>query len=737
MGRLQWCYRMIRLDFETYSEAGFLWDEATSKWAAPTGAGSKRKGLPTVGARAYIEHPTFEVLTLSYNLFDGQGVRRWRPGEPAPAPLFFAVQRGGLVAGWNSAGFEYKAWNLHLVPRFGWPPLPLEQVRDTMADARAWALPGALAKAAEVLGTAQQKDKDGKRLLDKFSIPRNPTKANPSRRIRPEDDPEDFERLRAYCDQDVLTESAIAALVPPLSSGELEVWQTDRRINDRGVCVDQAGIACCIEIIEQAHEQYNVELRVVTGGAVEQASQLARLVEWCNAQGVAATSLDEERLAELLAGELPPHVRRALEIRAAIGSAAVKKTYAMRNMLGGDGRLHDLYHYHAARTGRVTGDGPQPTNMPNSAGVYAVECEGCGEWYGEHRQDCPHCGTSRDLAHRTEWCAEAAESALRAIYTCSLGWIEHVWGDAMRVVCDCLRALFVAIFGHDLICSDYSAIEAAVLAELAGEEWRREVFRTHGKIYEMSGAKVMGLTLEEVLEYKKATGNHHPCRKKGKINELALGYQGWVGALKAFGAPGTDDELKADVLAWREASPAIVEFWGGQQRGYRPELYGVEGAFIYACQNPGAEAWVRGLRLQKRGNAVYLRLLSGRELTYHNPVLSPSSRRAGTLSISYEGNNTNPKNGPVGWIRMETWGGRLVENIVQATARDIQWHGIIALERAGYPIVLHVYDENVAEVPEGFGSVEEFERIMSTMPEWAAGWPVVARGGWRGRRYRK
>jgi DNA polymerase len=251
----------------------------------------------------------------------------------------------------------------------------------------------------------------------------------------------------------------------------------------------------------------------------------------------------------------------------------------------------------------------------------------------------------------------------------------------------------------------------------------------------------MGLTLAEVLAYKEETGNHHPCRKKGKVNELSLGYQGWLGALKAFGAPGSDEELKSDILAWRAASPAIVELWGGQERNWQPELFGIEGAFVYAMLNPGAEAWVRGMRLQRResatGDAMYIRLLSGRELTYHQPQLAPSSRRPGTYSISYEGNNTNPKSGPVGWIRMETWGGRLVENIVQATARDIQWHGILNLERAGYPIVLHVYDEDVAEVPEDFGSVEEFERLMSAMPEWAADWPIRANGGWRGKRYRK
>jgi hypothetical protein len=217
------------------------------------------------------------------------------------------------------------------------------------------------------------------------------------------------------------------------------------------------------------------------------------------------------------------------------------------------------------------------------------------------------------------------------------------------------------------------------------------------------------------------------------------GYQGWVGSWKAFGADEflSEAEMKEAILAWRAASPAIVELWGGQERNWQPEYYGVEGAFVQAILYSGLECRTHGMSFQMRGDALFLRLLSGRELTYHRPRLAPSTRRPGTYSISYEGWNSNPKNGPQGWQRMETWGGRLVENINQAQCRDIQWHGVQALERAGYPIVLHVYDEDVAEVPEGFGSVEEFERIMGDLPEWCADWPIKAAGGWRGKRYRK
>ncbi len=433
---------------------------------------------------------------------------------------------------------------------------------------------------------------------------------------------------------------------------------------------------------------------------------------------------------------MTPAAHEALTIRAAIGSAAVKKTYAMRNQCAPDGRLHDLFSYHAARTGRATGNGPQPTNLPNH-GPEVLSCVECTRHFGLTAPECPWCGAPADGA-AVEWNADATADALEVISTRSLAALIYFFGEGLPVISACLRGLFVAAPGHDLICSDYSSIEAVVLAEIAGESWRREVFQTHGRIYEISAAKITGIPFDEAVR--------HPKRKLGKVAELASGYQGWIGGWKAFGADEflSDEEIKQAILAWRAASLAIVELWGGQERNRKPERYGCEGMAISAVQYPGAPQHVMrmdgsysGITFQSQDDVLYCRLPSGRCLTYHRPKLRESDRRPGTLAMSYEGQNTNPKNGPVGWIRMDTWGGRLVENIVQATARDILRRATINLEAAGYQIVLHVYDEIVAEVPEGLGSVEQFEQIMGTMPEFAAGWPVRAKGGWRGRRYRK
>ena len=727
------------MDFETYSEAGLAWNPTARRWGPPPGTANKRS-ISAVGAARYAEHHSTEVLCLKYDLKDGRGRRMWTPCMPDPQDLFDHISAGGLIEAWN-VGFERHIWEKVCVPRLGWPPIPRRQYRCAMAKSRAYGLPGSLSAAAAVTNSIEQKDKDGTRLLNKFSTPRNPTKNDGRLRIRPQDDPADAERLYAYCEQDIVAEAVMSSGTPDLEGEELEYWLADQEINARGVQIDVASVRNCIAVIHATHNRYDHEMSALTGGVVSAASEIERLKGWIGAQGLLMPSMDEEAVeAALKRDDLNPLARRALEIRSLVGSASVKKLFAMNLQVCADGRLRDLFSYHATRTGRATGNGPQPTNLPNH-GPAVRHCGCCKRHYGLTKLLCPWCGADPTLnGTEVEWNPQAVEDCLYAMNTRSLAIVELYFDEAMAALSGCLRGMFVAREGYDLICSDYSAIEAVVLAELAGEGWRQDVFRTHGKIYEMSASKITGVPFEEFAEHRKRTGQHHPMRKKvGKVAELASGYQGWIGAWKAFGADEffSDDEIKDAILAWRAASPSIVEFWGGQSRNWKPELFGIEGCVVNAILHPGQTFQHRGISYVMIGDALICRLLSGRPLTYHRPRLTESSRRRGEWSISYEGWNTNPKNGRVGWIRMYTWGGRLVENIVQATARDLQRFAILNQEKAGYPIVLHVYDENVAEVPEGWGSVEEFERLMSLTPDWAAGWPVKAAGGWRGKRYRK
>jgi DNA polymerase bacteriophage-type len=727
-------------DFETYSPAGYVWRHDQQKFV--TLRGTNKKGLKAVGTALYVEHPEAEVLSMAYDLKEGVGRRLWVPGQPPPLDLFAHILQGNLLEAWNCA-FEYWVWVKICIPKYQFPPIPLNQLRDAMAKSRAFGLPGGLEAAGRVLNISAKKDKDGKRLLDKFSIPRKPTAKDKRTRIKPTDPDaqQDALALYAYNLRDIEAEAEVSSCIPDLTPRELEFWQCDQQINLRGVRVDKTGVQNCIKIIENAYQKYNRTLYSLTDGTVSSATEIKKLKIWLAQNGIETRSLNSEAIDHLLSlGSLPDHIRRVLEIRSLIGSTAVKKVYSMLNQMTSEGKVHDLFIYHSARTGRSAGTGPQPQNLPNS-GPEVLVCVNtiCGLHFNKQLRACPWCGNC-SIRNTVEWNPKAVEDAFTTINTGSLDCVEYFWGDAIATVYGCLRGLFISSPGHDLLCSDYSAIEAVVLAALAGEEWRMEVFRTHGKIYEMSASKITGIEFDEFLLHKSTTGQHHPMRKKvGKVAELASGYQGWIGAWKQFGADEffSDDEIKKAVSAWRQASPAIVEMWGGQQKRWQPCYYGLEGAAVSAVLKPGTKFKYRAISYLMSGDVLYCQLPSERYIAYHRPRLTPSERREGTLSLSFEGWNTNPKQGPMGWIRMFTYGGKLTENVVQAISRDILANAIINLEKAGYPVVLHIHDEIVAEVPENFGSIEEFEEIMSSLPSWAEGWPVKANGGWRGKRYTK
>lgn len=693
-------------DFETYSEAGFVWDDAKQKWAPPPGA--TKKGLPAVGAAVYAEHPSTEVLSFAYDLKDGKGSRLWAPGQPNPTELFDYLQSGGLLECHNSS-FEHHIWNKVCVRRYDWPPLPQSQLRDSMAKARAFALPAALGNLSLVLGLGEAKDKDGKRLLDKFSVPRNPTKSNPTLRVRPEDDPADAAKLYQYNEQDIRAESDASRRIPDLPESELAYFLADQACNWRGVGVDLASVHACIAVLEQAHAQYNAELYQITGGAVARASEASKLQTWVfDTCGLRMASLDsdavEAAIAELYKridenghdladiAELGP-VIRALEIRSLIGSASVKKVYAMARMATRDARLCDLFNYHGARTGRDTHADVQPGNLPK-AGPKLRWCEsvGCERPYAQHLDACPWCGASAAFSRAEDWSADAVEHALEIMACRDLALVEYFFGDAVLTIAGCVRGLLVAAPGHDLICSDYSSIEAVVVAMLAGEAWRIKAFENGEQIYYHGAAGITGKPYEWYIQYEKEHGHKHPDRNRlGKIAELALSFLGWVGAWRNFDSSDayTDDEVKQFIIKWREASPAIVEFAGGQIRGtpWRPEkveFYGLEGAFCQAVLSPGEVFDVRGIKFQMLGDALFVELLSGRRLTYHSPRLELVTRREGwhpQYELSYMTWNSNPSMGALGWTRMNTYSGRLIENCIAEGTPVLTRRGWVPIEQ--------------------------------------------------------
>lgn len=825
---LGWSTVYPDLDFETYSEAGYVWDGQANRWTGPPGAPKQTRGLPLVGAEPYVRHHTFRIVWMSYDLKDGLGKRRWRPGLPPPVDLLSYLAAGGIIEAHN-AGFERWIWELHCVPKLGWPAVHERQWRCSASKARASALPGSLGKLGEVLGISDQKDKRGVALMKLLSMPRQPTLGDPRRVQLPiydqaeearrtteiivqtcmrepgmsnrklagvvaraaataREEAEETEAYGQYCDTDIEAESQASARLPDLEGLELEWWIAHERINRRGVHIDKTGVQNCISVVEQVFAKYDTELQQITG--IDAASKVAQLQTWLHGRGTHLDSLDEEAVEEALKDKLlPPDVRRVLEIRAAAGSASVKKLYSILNRLSWDDRLRDLYIYFGARTGRSTGEGPQPTNL-KKAGPDMARCglwvknefqagSGCKRYFGRHRMSCPFCQHPVWPATRVEeWNPTIADEALAEMAKRSLEWIESVYGEALAVIGGCLRALFDAAPGHDLISTDYNSIEAVGLAMIAGEKWRIDVFNSHGKIYEASASTMFGVPLDEILGWKKLHDQHHPLRALGKVNELANGYQGWVNSAKAFNAPGTDEELKENILRWRTASPTIEWLWGGQtlgkagtpvrnalEPGYAgtvadwarplakedrwdrsPYYFGVEGMAVLSMLEQNVwhsvtrlDGTDSGIAFKGVGETMYCRIPSGRVLTYHKVVLSQSDR--GGYALSYEGWNTNPKNGPKGWHRMPTWGGRLVENINQATCSEILRAACLVLEPAGYPVVLHVYDEIVAEIAEGVGSIEEFERLVTEgirpLIQWAHDWPIRAPGGYRAKRYRK
>lgn len=732
-------------DFETFSEAGYVWDAAHSKFRKPPGAA--KKGLFAVGAAVYAEHASTEVLSLCYDLKDGMGPEMWVAGAGMPNPqrLFDHIAAGGLLEAHNS-GFEYHLWHKVCRRLYGWPDLPQAQLRCSMAKARASAYPGALANLAKVLKVPTPKEKDGKRLIKKFCCPHDPTATKARTRIYLGDDPADAQNLYAYNAGDIKTEAECSELVPDLPPDELAYWLADQAINLRGIGVDVDSVHNCIAVLEQAHSKYNAELAALTRGAVAKASEVSALAAWVYDNGGPAMSeMDIPAVEEALRGDLPPRVKRALQIRQLIGAASVKKVYAMARMATADDRLCDLHSYHGARTGRDAHQDVQPGNLPK-AGPLLRWCGDvdCGHPFVAASPACPHCGASAAFAGEdTPWSAEAVPFALAIFAHRSLELVEYYFGDAMLTLTGCVRGLLKARPGYEFLSSDYSSIEAVVTACLSGEQWRIDAFRRKEDVYLHGAASVSGRSFEW---YMANGGKKHPDRQKlGKPAELGLGFGGWLGAWRQFDKTDnfTDDEVKAAIVKWWDASPMIVEMWGGQVRGkpWRPEryeLFGLEGMAISAVMEPGAPFAYRDITYQMKGDALYCRLPSGRLLTYHSPRLAASTRWEGQQSLSYMGWNSNPKMGALGWIRIETYGGRLFENVVQATARDVMAKAVIDLEATGrYPVVLRVHDEILTEVLAGTGSVEELEQIMCQLAPWCADWPIRAAGGWRGDRFKK
>lgn len=643
------------------------------------------------GAQKYISSPDFEILLFAYSL-DGAPVVcvDFARGEMLPREIAEALMSPDYIKHAYNAAFEWGCLSKYIGMR-----LPLEQWRCTMFRGLYAGYTAGLDATGRALGLPEDKRKlqTGKALIRYFCIPCAPTKANGMRtRNYPHHAPERWELFKEYCRQDVVTEMEIDRRLSDINIPDFvqKEWETDLLINARGVAVDMDMVHGALFLGDTVKSNLMSEAMQISG--LDNPNSVKQLSEWLEAEtGEEITALRKDTVARMLArDDNSPEVQRMLEIRRELGKTSTKKYDAIKDAVCPDGRVRGLLQFYGAnRTGRWAGRLVQVQNLPRT---YTEPLE-----------------LARDLVK-----AEKLES---------LRWI---YGSVQDTLSQLIRTAFIAPEGHVLIDADFSAIEARVISWLAGEEWRLEVFRTHGKIYEASASQMFGVPIELIKK-----GNpEYALRQKGKVAELALGYQGSTGALINMGAldMGIPEEDLPDIVArWREANKRIRDLWYKMDTAAVNVI--VQGGSVGVNNVILSHEWIAS-----NGNScLTITLPSGRKLYYNDPKIGEN--QWGNPSISYMGMDQTTKK----WKRIETYGGKLVENVVQAIARDCLAQAIERLEAAGFPVVFHIHDEVVIDLPPYADDdimLADVIRIMSTPVSWAPGLPLGA-DGWVGEFFKK
>lgn len=633
--------------------------------------------LTEVGVYAYAEHPSTRIYCLSYIREDGvKGT--WIAGEPKPADLDEVTN----WRAWNSQ-FERVMLNSHAGKTFGFPATSIEQWTCTMVLSAYNGLPKQLGQCAQAIGLKDGKDKEGAKIMRLLCQPKRPTKKDPTTEWEPHGaHREMFEKLYAYCAQDVEVERNIHKRLPRLPEIEQKLFWLDQEINDRGIRVDMPLVNRVCDLIELKAADFQERAVAICGHST---TKRGEILKWCASQGVFLDGYTKDDVASALKTKsLPPDVREVLEIRRdASRQSSGSKFFAAKRAVCADGTLKGTLRFMGAvPTGRWAGSIVQLQNLSNKG---------------------------------------YPESAPEDVQQFDLETIEMLHGDAMPMFGNMTRAMLVPKPGHKFITCDFSAIEGRVLAWLAEEKWALDVYRTHGKVYEATASQMFGIAFEEFGRYKNETGKHHPMRSKGKVASLACGYGGSVGALVKMGALKeglTEEELPILVKAWREANPRIVRSW-----------YAVDDAMMAAVKTPGTVHHAMKCAFKADANWLMIKLPSGRVMRYWQPKIEEVDKGWGVKpTITYLGERQLEGTTKRVWCRVDTYGGRAVENCTQGLARDCLRESMFRLEERGYKIVCHVHDEVILEVPHGFGSAKEVEEIMSQDIEWAPGLPLAAAG---------
>lgn len=647
--------------------------------------------LKKAGLYRYVQSPAFEILLFAYS-FDGAPTQviDMAQGEKIPLEVIHALTDPQCLKHAYNAAFEW-----YCLSKYMGAQLPPSQWRDTMLHGLYAGYTAGLDATGRALGIPEDKQKltTGKALIRYFCVPCKATKANGGRtRNYPHHDPEKWELFKTYNGQDVVAEMEIERRLSvfPVPDFVQKQWETDLLINARGVAVDMDFCAGALELGETIRAQLTDEAVQLSG--LQNPNSVKQLARWLSAEtGDDITTLRKETIKELLGRDNADHVQRMLEIRQELGKTSTKKYDAIEAAVCDDGRVRGLLQFYGAnRTGRWAGRLVQVQNLPRT---YTEPLEFARELVKGRKLD-----------------------ALRTVY-----------GSPNDTLSQLIRTAFVAAPGNVLIDADFSAIEARVISWLADEEWRVEVFRTHGKIYEASASQMFGVPLERIKK-----GNpEYSLRQRGKVAELALGYQGGVPAMRQMDtgkllADLPDEEIKDIVDKWRNTNPKIRNLW-----------YSFNDAAIRVIQNGGSLrvrccTFARECDCIRGTTCMTISLPSGRKLYYVEPAVGEN--RWGGPSITYMGVNDKNK-----WGRIETYGGKLVENVVQAIARDCLAQAIEHLEAAGLPVVFHIHDEVVidtAAFDTNDAMLDKVVKIMSTPIPWAEGLPLGA-DGWVGAFFKK
>lgn len=621
------------------------------------------------GVYKYADSPAFEILLFAYSIDDGEiNIIDLVNGEELPEEIAEAIKSDTVIKTAFNAQFERVCLSKYL----GLPEgeyLNPQSWYCTAVQAAELSLPSSLADVGAALGLERQKMTDGKELIKYFCVSCKPTKSNGGRtRNMPKDAPEKWALFKEYCKRDVDVERQIAKKLEmyPISESEHRLYVLDQRINDRGVLVD-------LSLAQQAIKINSIQTAVATEQAytltgLENPNSVAQLKDWLIENGVEIDSLSKKAVAAL-ADETDGDIQEMLHLRLLMSKTSVKKYEAVMRSVCKDNRVRGMMRFcGASRTGRWSGNILQPQNLPQN--------------------HLPDLTLARDIVKDGDF-----------------EMLDMTFGNVPNVLSELIRTVLIPKQNHRFIVADFSAIEARVLSWLAGEQWRLDTFRNGGDIYCASASQMFRVPVE-----KHGVNGH--LRQKGKISELACGYGGSVGALKNMGAVEMgvpEDELQGLINDWRNANPHIVKLWTE-----------VGNTAMKAIKEKTIVSLGKLVFMYERG-ILFIRLPSGRRLSYIKPRIG--TNRFGGDSITYMGVGASKK-----WERLETFGGKLVENIVQAIARDLLASAMMNVANAGYNIVFHVHDEIIAEVPDGQGSVDEMCMLMSINPDWADGIPLSADG---------